>query len=264
MPSPQTVVRGNDASTASYALAPGVFQYIESVLVEVDGTAGPDATPTLFVKTQDGQVIATKRQGEAIPAGDTGTATWALRLTDSGDARAVVSPVYVLRKDASQTIDEVGTFPIFALNGVTWDGWTYGSPTIGANGGVIIPTAGLWQVSASIGLSRSLGALNNVGTRTLAIAVLDAMGNPVSDGGQWSWDPFIAGAKVDAADVPVAGWTLEGWQLSCCGEARLLAGQEVCVVAGIYTDDVTSSVACGNGDSDGAGQTNRFSLARLA
>lgn len=88
MPSPQTRVMGGDGtSVARYELAPGVFQYVESVLVEVDNTGGGDIRPTLAVTTQDGQVIATKRQGETIPAGDTGTATWALRLDDEGLGR---------------------------------------------------------------------------------------------------------------------------------------------------------------------------------
>lgn len=82
MAAPQTVIRGNNASTASYELPPGVFQYIQSVHVVVNNTAGPDVRPTLSVETQDGVVMASKRQGEAIPAGDTGSATWALRLAD--------------------------------------------------------------------------------------------------------------------------------------------------------------------------------------
>src|SRR6266536_4541159 len=85
MSDPQTIVRdGSGAQTASYQLPPGLFQYIESVLVQVDNTAGGDARPTLQVQTVNGVVMAAKRQGESIPAGDTGTATWALRLTDEG------------------------------------------------------------------------------------------------------------------------------------------------------------------------------------
>jgi hypothetical protein len=69
-------------------LPPGLLQYVQSVLVQVDATAAPAVRPTLSIAEQSGVVIATKRQGEAIPAADTGTATWALRLVDenpSGD-----------------------------------------------------------------------------------------------------------------------------------------------------------------------------------
>lgn len=83
MAAPSTIIRaGNGTSVVAYTLPAGLFQYIESVLVEVDNGAGADIRPTLRVKSDAGQVIATKRQGEAIPAGDTGTGTWALRLTD--------------------------------------------------------------------------------------------------------------------------------------------------------------------------------------
>jgi hypothetical protein len=80
---PRTIVlAGNGSNVASYKLAPGVLQYVQSVLVEVDATGAGSVRPTLRVQEQSGVVIATKRQGQAIPAGDTGTATWALRLTD--------------------------------------------------------------------------------------------------------------------------------------------------------------------------------------
>lgn len=80
---PRTIVlAGDGTSVARYKLAPGVLQYVQSVLVEVDATGAGAVRPTLKVSEQSGVVIATKRQGQPIPAGDTGTATWALRLTD--------------------------------------------------------------------------------------------------------------------------------------------------------------------------------------
>jgi hypothetical protein len=92
---PQTIVRdGSGAQTASYALPPGVFQYIESILVQVDTSGGTDVRPTLYVKTVNGVIMAAKRQAETIPAFDTGTATWALRLDDE---LGVPSPLVTLR-----------------------------------------------------------------------------------------------------------------------------------------------------------------------
>lgn len=84
---PRTIVLPGDGSqAASYKLAPGIFQYVESVLVEVDASAAGDVRPTLRIAEPSGVVIATKRQGETIPAGDTGSATWALRLDDERPA----------------------------------------------------------------------------------------------------------------------------------------------------------------------------------
>jgi hypothetical protein len=83
MAKPQTIIRdGSGTRTATYQLPPGLFQYIESILVELDNGAAVAVRPTLKVETVNGRVMATKRQGESVPAGDTGTATWALRLTD--------------------------------------------------------------------------------------------------------------------------------------------------------------------------------------
>lgn len=76
------VIGGNGTQTQSFVLDPGLFQYVQSVLVEIDNTAGPDVQPTLTVETNNGVALADKQQGRSIPAGDTGRATWALRLDD--------------------------------------------------------------------------------------------------------------------------------------------------------------------------------------
>lgn len=69
-------------SVESYTLAPGLAQYVEAVYAEVDASGGGDVQPILTLSDQSGVVIAKKRQSETIPSGDTGSATWALRLTD--------------------------------------------------------------------------------------------------------------------------------------------------------------------------------------
>ena len=86
---PRTIVLpGNGTQAASYVLPPGLLQYVQSVLAEVDATAAGSVRPTLSIAEQSGVVIATKRQSEAIPGGGTGSATWALRLTDDPSPRA--------------------------------------------------------------------------------------------------------------------------------------------------------------------------------
>lgn len=84
MADPLTIVRaGNGTSTVTYELPKDVWQYVESVLVEIDNTAGGDAQPTLQIKASPSVVIAAKQLGDVIPAGDTGTASWWLRGADS-------------------------------------------------------------------------------------------------------------------------------------------------------------------------------------
>ncbi len=108
MSEPRTInLPGSGVDTQSYKLAPGLLQYVESVYVEVDNSAGGDARPTLTVSEQSGVVIAKKRQGEAIASGDTGSATWALRLTD--EQAAAVDPFLDvqacrLERHATQTV----------------------------------------------------------------------------------------------------------------------------------------------------------------
>jgi hypothetical protein len=95
MASPQTIVRdGSGTQSVSYSLPPGVWQYVEAVFVQIDNSFGGDIRPTLAIETVNGVVMAKKRQAETIPAGDTGTATWALRLDDEIGAP---SPLVTLR-----------------------------------------------------------------------------------------------------------------------------------------------------------------------
>jgi hypothetical protein len=61
---------------------------VESVVATVSNGSGSAVTPELTIKDAAGTVIATKRQASSIPAGDTGTATFALRLADDGGASA--------------------------------------------------------------------------------------------------------------------------------------------------------------------------------
>ncbi len=121
MADPQTRVMGGDGtSTLSYALAPGVFQYIESVLVEVDATAGGDAQPVLSVLTHDGVVIAAKQQGDVIPAGDTGRATWALRLTDKQPtSRTVRLGIEQLDETVALNMRLFSSYPAVATTGTS-------------------------------------------------------------------------------------------------------------------------------------------------
>src|SRR4051794_33579593 len=84
MANPRTInLPGSLADTQQYELAPGLAQYVQSVRVVVDNTAGAEATPTISISEQSGVVIADVPQNGVLPAGEAdGAATWALRLTD--------------------------------------------------------------------------------------------------------------------------------------------------------------------------------------
>lgn len=77
-------IGGTGSAALSYQLAPGLAQYVESVLVEVDTSGAGDTTATLSVATPDGIVMARKVQGQTIDGGGSGSATFALRLDDDG------------------------------------------------------------------------------------------------------------------------------------------------------------------------------------
>lgn len=94
---PRTIViAGNGTSVLDYNLPPGVYQYVQAVLANIDNTAGAAIRPTLRVKEQTGTVIATTRPAESIPAGGSGSTTWALRLSDSSAATGSAGIVYDL------------------------------------------------------------------------------------------------------------------------------------------------------------------------
>jgi hypothetical protein len=80
---PRTVViRGTGTNALSFTIPSNVDFNVESVVASVDAAAAGDTIGELSIAEVTGEVIATKRQGLPIPAGDTGTETWALRLDD--------------------------------------------------------------------------------------------------------------------------------------------------------------------------------------
>lgn len=87
---PRTVVVNGDGSTTlTFPVPAATIFALESVYVEVDTSGAGPTTATLTIADQSGQVIATKRQGQTIDAGASGSATWALRLADEAAAAPV-------------------------------------------------------------------------------------------------------------------------------------------------------------------------------
>lgn len=77
-------VNGDGTQLAAYTLPLQGRFVVESVVADVDASLAGAVNPLLRLRDKSGAVIATKRQGTPIPAGSTGSATWALRLADDG------------------------------------------------------------------------------------------------------------------------------------------------------------------------------------
>ena len=86
MPPATFTVAGNGQSSVSFTVPLGVAFKPESIIAQIDASGAGITTPELSIATQGGVVMATKRQSETIPAGGTGSATWALRLSDEAAA----------------------------------------------------------------------------------------------------------------------------------------------------------------------------------
>ncbi len=124
MSEPRTInLPGSGTDTQQHELAPGLLQYVESVYVEIDNSGGGDARPTLTLAEQSGVVIAKKRQGEAIGGGNSGSATWALRLTD--ELTLATSPIVQFDFTTSTAN------PNSAKMHATFLGWTGAKPLTG-------------------------------------------------------------------------------------------------------------------------------------
>ena len=95
MAEPRTIQVGisGTSTVESYTLAPGLAQFVESVYVEIDNTAGADAQPLVTLSDQSGVVIAKKRQGDSIAAGDTGSGGGTGSLGPYGTSASPISAV---------------------------------------------------------------------------------------------------------------------------------------------------------------------------
>lgn len=77
------VVAGNGTQTATFTLPNTVLLDVSSVVATVTNGSASAVTPEVTVRDQAGVVIATTAQTSSIPAGDSGTATFARRLVVS-------------------------------------------------------------------------------------------------------------------------------------------------------------------------------------
>lgn len=157
MAEPRTIRVGISGTSAveSYTLASGLAQYVEAVYVEVDNTAGADAQPLVTLSDQSGVVINKKRQGGTITGGDTGSASWALRVAD--ETTGVIRYVFP-NVGAWLAIEATGQGGPFTA-GIDLNADT-GQIVLRGNGGVaIIPDAG--GINLSPGRPGALTAISS-------------------------------------------------------------------------------------------------------
>lgn len=82
--------RGAGTNTATFTLPATPGMKVQSVVATVDNSAGGDTTATLVLADQSGEVIATQNQDDVIPAGQSGTASFALGLRRRTPVRPVL------------------------------------------------------------------------------------------------------------------------------------------------------------------------------
>lgn len=134
-----------NAQLATYTLPLLGRLMVESVVADVDATGGA-SRPVLRVRDKSGAVIATKRQGDTIPAGQTGSATWALRLDDEQAAAAATTRRYAWGIGATIALPHNTLYP-FAP--VTSNGIAY------AANRWVIGTAGKYQITVTVSVQKA-------------------------------------------------------------------------------------------------------------
>jgi hypothetical protein len=171
------VIGGNGSSVQSFELAPGILQYVQSVLVEVDMSASPPTTPVLTVQTQDGVPVTDVPQGRSLPAGGAGRASWALGLDaeqePATDPFLPVEAVYA-RMTGGQSVNN-NALGIINFTSVKYDhgGWInlIIDPTL-----FTVPVTGYYTVQAQYEWNIAAGA----GQRR--VASINLIGDPFNSG----------------------------------------------------------------------------------
>jgi hypothetical protein len=87
------VALSNPGPSATFPIPATIVPFVDSVFAEIDNGAGADATPTLEIRGPNGDTVAAVPQDDVVPGGDTGRATWALRLPGKGRGRGRASPL---------------------------------------------------------------------------------------------------------------------------------------------------------------------------
>lgn len=117
------VVRGAAAQTKTFTMPGNVVLGVESVAATIANGSTAAVTPTLIIREADGTVIAEVPADASIPAGDSGVATWALRLGGSSAAVTPATPGFTLDYAEAPT----GNFSVTATSEATAQVWIQGN-----------------------------------------------------------------------------------------------------------------------------------------
>lgn len=209
------LVSGVGTSSAVFTMPGNVGVKLESVVALIDNTAGSAATLTLTIRDPAGNVVAAHQLGDTIAAGDTGSATWALRLVDSGAGgirfnrtnqggfltiRLGATESYNLQDRSGNNLihyNEQGVLVVNVPVGGIWEvNRGGGSPVLSVDGTRALAIAcSDWFLTANGTTTISLTGATSISTRDVAITtrvatwklanagntftVLDHSGNPI-------------------------------------------------------------------------------------
>lgn len=223
------LVAGNGQSSVSYQLPAGLLQYVQSIVATIDTSSSGDVSPLLTIRDDANIVVADKQQNQAIDAGGSGRATWALRLTDETVAAGSVASVEVLYNSTGEVVNATST------KALQWK-HTSGSHLLNLTtpDTPSVKTAGLYVVTAS--------------------AIVAATPGPFAAGLNLSLELVFSAFVFPAGFVDVFQWD---------GGASALKGLSVTTPAQVGAGEVMQAVA---GNDQAAGGTFRLQavVARVA
>jgi hypothetical protein len=155
---------GTGTESATYTVPGNVPVKVESVVATITNGSASAVTPEVTIRDQSGVVIARKAQRVTIPAGDTGTATFALRLDDD-EAAAVAGQTYTATvemhaclvhywpadESSGNLVDRKGSWtlaPVTAVvSGTTYPVYGAGGPLVGQPAETSVVNAGNFGVT---------------------------------------------------------------------------------------------------------------------
>lgn len=231
---------GTGTESVVYTVPGNVAVKVESVVATITNGSASAVTPEVTIRDQSGVVIARKAQRTTIPAGDSGTATFALRLDDD---EATTAPATTM----ADLILATGPAAFWKLNEVTGNiaadssgnshhmtsvGYTTFPPTWGQAAGPPGETSALWPIPAGVdtyGEHVTMTAFTNNFTAGIWVKALSGFGAVQGEllgqgtphhvsGSSTGWDLFVstsAGFFVDFGNgsniVSNAAPSLDTW-----------------------------------------------------
>lgn len=201
------IIPGQGASSVTYTLPQGLYQYVQSVVATIDTTASVAVTALLTVRDDAGEVVADKEQGQTLDAGGAGRrATWALRLTDETTAGGAATTGEEFFAATGDVVTAGGT------KNLTWtksSGSTLLDLTTPTQPSVV--ASGVYAFSVTVAVVPSTAAPTN-GKTHIAQLTFNDFSIPAGMAAQTMWDttsPSDNSIFVSAVRSLTAGTTLQ-------------------------------------------------------